>query len=60
MLLLQGKAVTLTVNHQSRSTLLLLLAISILTGCTAAQTSYLRERGELAHYVDSELEIEYP
>jgi outer membrane protein TolC len=60
VLLLQGKAVTLTVNHQSRSTLLLLLAISILTGCTAAQTSYLRERGELAHYVDSELEIEYP
>ena len=50
----------LIVKSQSRSTLLLLLAISILTGCTASQTSYLRERGELAHYVGSELEIEYP
>jgi hypothetical protein len=60
VLLLQGKTVPLIVKRQSRSTLLLLLGISILTGCTASQTSYLRERGELAHYVGSELEIEYP
>ena len=34
--------------------------VALLAGCSASPTSYLRERGELSHYLDSELEIEYP
>ena len=34
--------------------------LAIVTGCQPANTFYLRERGELAHYVDTATDIEYP
>ena len=36
------------------------IMLAIVTGCQPANTFYLRERGELAHYVDTATDIEYP
>ncbi|MFO0871514.1 MAG: TolC family protein [Pirellulales bacterium] len=48
-------------RRQFRSSLALLLtAVTVFTGCNPAKPFYLRETGDLSHYLDKATEVEHP
>lgn len=48
-------------KRQNRSTLAIFLSgLVVLTGCHPRQPFYLREDGDLSHYIETATEIEYP